>query len=162
MAFSVGQHSAARQLAAQAQRLRGDALAAHAEAAERIEMENNQDKSLFEIDLHGLHADEAVAALDRRLQLLHSMLADPASSAAAAASGAPAGRQRLRAVVGRGAQSSGGEATVPRVVESFLRAAGLRFSQRGGAVDVQLRGAAGLAASAAGVAAGEGTSAASR
>jgi hypothetical protein len=41
-AYSSGQHSTARQLAAEAQRLRQEALAAHADAAERIEAENNQ------------------------------------------------------------------------------------------------------------------------
>lgn len=43
-AYAAGEHSAARQLAAEAQRLRREALAAHAEAAERIEEENNRDK----------------------------------------------------------------------------------------------------------------------
>ncbi|PRW57700.1 smr (Small Related) domain-containing [Chlorella sorokiniana] len=66
--------------AAQAQRLRREALAAHAEAAERIETENNQHNSLLELDLHGLHAQEATAAVDRRLQLLHSLLADHATA----------------------------------------------------------------------------------
>lgn len=41
-AYAGACHSKARHLAAQAQRLRREALAAHAEAAERIETENNQ------------------------------------------------------------------------------------------------------------------------
>ncbi|KAL4436811.1 hypothetical protein ABPG75_003950 [Micractinium tetrahymenae] len=143
-AYAAGDHSAARQLAADAQRLRREVLAAHAEAAERIEEANNRGNSLLELDLHGLHATEAVAALQRRLHLLHSLLADPATAAALP------GRPALRVVVGRGAHSSGGEASIPRVVESHLRGAGLRFSPRLGALDVQLRTPAALSSGATG------------
>jgi hypothetical protein len=107
--------------------------------------------SLFEIDLHGLHAQEATAALDRRLALLHSLLADPAAAAAVAGSSSGGAGSRgppprhLRVVVGRGVHSSGGEASLPRVVEGHLRAAGRRFQQRAGALDVALpRAPAGL------------------
>lgn len=41
-AHTSGQHSVARQLAAEARKLRQEALAAHAEAAEQIETENNR------------------------------------------------------------------------------------------------------------------------
>lgn len=99
--------------------------------------------SLLQLDLHGLHAAEAVAALQRRIDLLHTLLADPATAAALA------GRPALRVVVGRGAHSSGGEASIPRVVESHLRGAGLRFTPRLGALDVHLRTPAGLSGSAA-------------
>ena len=48
--------------------MRLKALAAHAEAAQKIEHDNNAGRGLsqFELDLHGLHAIEAVEALDRR------------------------------------------------------------------------------------------------
>lgn len=132
--------------------------------------------SLFQLDLHGLHATEAVAALDRRLELLQSVLQDAAlqaqpsqrggrGGAAAAAqqqqgplrpAGSAAlgvlpagGRWELRVVVGRGAHSSGGEASIPRAVEGRLAALGYRFERRTGALDVQLRRAAGLRAAAA-------------
>jgi hypothetical protein len=51
--------------------VRVKALAAHAEAALKIEHDNNVGRGLsqFELDLHGLHATEAVEALDRRLVL---------------------------------------------------------------------------------------------
>lgn len=148
-AYAAERHSEARQLAAQAQRWRQEALAAHAASAERIEAENNQhNETLFELDLHGLHAHEACAALDRRLELLHDLLADPSTAAAAAAAGATgaAARSRLRVVVGRGAHSSGGEASIPRAVENHLKATGLRYHQRLGAIDVQLRAPAALGA----------------
>ena len=227
-AYAGGCHGEARRLAAQAQRLRSEALAAHAEAAERIETENNQHnrcgwawaaveycascvstavellgwgrpveqqvtsypgctvsvpqrpaqgsknvltvnlilflalpRSLLELDLHGLHTQEATAAVDRRLQLLHSLLADPATALAlssgtggGSAAAPRSGRPTLRVVVGKGLHSSGGEASIPRVVESHLAAAGLKYTARGGAIDVQLRappGAAAAAAAAAGV-----------
>ena len=51
--------------------MRLKALAAHAEAAQKIEHDNNAGRGLsqFDLDLHGLHAIEAVEALDRRLVL---------------------------------------------------------------------------------------------
>ena len=50
-------------------RRRLDALAAHEEAAHRILVANNSDarRGAWELDLHGLHATEAVAALDQRM-----------------------------------------------------------------------------------------------
>ena len=39
---------------------------AHADAAVHIEQDNNRGKDLWELDLHGLHLQEASAALDRR------------------------------------------------------------------------------------------------
>ena len=48
--------------------MRLKALAAHAEAAQKIEHDNNAGRGLsqFELDLHGLHAIEAIEALDKR------------------------------------------------------------------------------------------------
>lgn len=113
-------------------------------------------RSLLELDLHGLHAQEATAAVDRRLQLLHSLLADPAtalalsSGAAGGSAAAPrSSRPTLRVVVGKGLHSSGGEASIPRVVESHLAAAGMKYTARGGAIDVQLHVTPGTAAAAA-------------
>lgn len=44
----------------------------------------------------------------------------------------PGQRRELRVVVGRGRHSSGGEASLPRAVQSSLLAAGLRHQHRGG------------------------------
>lgn len=101
-------------------------------------------RSLFELDLHGLHGQEATAALDQRLALLHGVLEDAATAAAA---GGGAGHQ-LRVIVGRGVHSSEGEASLPRVVETHLAAGGYRSQRRGGAIDVPLRGPAALRAAA--------------
>ena len=115
--------------------------------------------SLFEIDLHGLHAAEAVAALERRLRLLADMAADlagctgglgpvpavldgarpPGSRQASAAAGGPPGPGGvLRVVVGRGSHSRGGDASLPRVVERHLRERGFGLAARAGALDVLL------------------------
>lgn len=55
-------------LATEAHQVRLRAQAGHAEAAQKIEHANNAQRGLGqnEIDLHGLHAVEAVEALDRR------------------------------------------------------------------------------------------------
>lgn len=55
-------------MATEAHQIRLRAQAAHAEAAQKIEIANNAGRGLGqnEIDLHGLHALEAVEALDRR------------------------------------------------------------------------------------------------
>lgn len=57
-----------KRLATEAHQIRLRAQAAHAEAAQKIEQANNAGRGLdqAEIDLHGLHAVEAVAALDNR------------------------------------------------------------------------------------------------
>ena len=62
-------HAEGKRLATDAHQIRLTAQAAHAEAAQRIEQANNAGRGLdqAEIDLHGLHAVEAVAALDKRL-----------------------------------------------------------------------------------------------
>jgi hypothetical protein len=105
--------------------------------------------------LHGLHAKEATDALDRRIALLQGLLAEPAACAAAAAGaarshGLRAGQHtQLRVVVGRGKHSSGGEASIPRVIENHLKAAGYRYQHRLGAIDVQIRAPATLIAAAA-------------
>ncbi len=55
-------------LATEAHQIRLKAQAAHAEAAQKIEYANNTGRGLsqIELDLHGLHATEAIDALDRR------------------------------------------------------------------------------------------------
>lgn len=45
----------------------------------------------------------------------------------------------MRVIVGRGRHSAGGEATLPRAVETYLMDVGRKYSARGGAFEVQLR-----------------------
>lgn len=111
-----------------------------------------------------------MAALERRLALLQSVLQDAtaqrqdgrraaAKPAHSARVGGPAGAQaglqpagaagpsvlpantrwELRVITGRGAHSSGGEASIPRAVEARLVELGYKFVRRTGALDVLLR-----------------------
>lgn len=48
-------------------------------------------------------------------------------------------RQELRVIVGKGLHSSGGEASLPRVVEQWLLQHGYRYIWRGGCIGVQLK-----------------------
>ncbi|KAA6429028.1 MAG: hypothetical protein FRX49_01138, partial [Trebouxia sp. A1-2] len=106
-AFAGSHYSGGEALANEAHQVRLKALAAHAEAAQRIEHDNNAGRGLsqFELDLHGLHAVEAVEALDRR-----------------------------------GNNSSGGEASLPRVVESHLLQRNMNYILGQGVITVYLRG----------------------
>ena len=68
MMMAAGNHSEVRAAAAEATAARGAALRAHAAAAAAIERANNQARGLpaDTLDLHGLHIDEALDALERR------------------------------------------------------------------------------------------------
>lgn len=174
-AFSSGDRALGRRLVAEAQALRAQAAGAHQAAAAQIEEEHNRGRQLseWELDLHGLHAREALEALARRLQSLqasvnaaaaqangYGKLATHASKGKIAAPGggaaAPPGpsvagngplegaallakRRVLRVIVGKGLHSSGGEASLPRVVEGFLLSNGYKYTPRAGHVEVQLR-----------------------
>lgn len=48
-------------------------------------------------------------------------------------------RQELRVIVGKGLHSSGGEASLPRVVEQWLMQHGYRYIWRGGCIGVSLK-----------------------
>ena len=74
----------------------------------------------YELDLHGLHVSEALAALQRRLDLLeggqgqrqhqqHQRQPPPAAS------------QLLHVIVGRGSHSVDGESSLSRQAETFLQ-----------------------------------------
>ncbi|KAL3152557.1 hypothetical protein ABBQ32_001584 [Trebouxia sp. C0010 RCD-2024] len=128
-AFAAAQFSEGKAMATEAHQIRLRAQAAHAEAAQNIESANNAGRGLGqnEIDLHGLHALEAVEALDRRL---HSLGQSQHHSQAA----------KLRVIVGRGNNSSGGEASLPRVIESHLLQRNMNYITGQGVITVYLRG----------------------
>ncbi|KAL3142252.1 hypothetical protein ABBQ38_002594 [Trebouxia sp. C0009 RCD-2024] len=128
-AFAAAQFSEGKAMATEAHQIRLRAQAAHAEAAQKIEIANNAGRGLGqnEIDLHGLHALEAVEALDRRL---YSLGQSQHHSQAA----------KLRVIVGRGNNSSGGEASLPRVIESHLLQRNMNYITGQGVITVYLRG----------------------
>eukprot|EP00892_Ulva_mutabilis_P006393 jgi/Ulvmu1/4125/UM019_0104.1 len=109
-AAKAGDLSTGRFLMAQAHAARAQALEAHDSAAVGIEaaMNAGRGRGLWELDLHGLHSHEAVAALQRRLQLVASLPPQQRRGA------------RLRVITGRGVHSSAGEATLPRAVSGYL------------------------------------------
>lgn len=54
--------------------------------------------------------------------------------------------QQLRVIVGKGNNSSGGEASLPRAVEQWLADAQYKYVMRPGAIDVKLKRFAALQA----------------
>lgn len=122
----------ARALWEEAARLKGEVEELNWAAAARIEAELNQAAPGAEpaarLDLHGLHVQEALAALERRLAELEGGL------------GARRAPRRLTVIVGRGKHSSGAEASIPRAVESFLARRGNNFAPgRAGCLTVRAK-----------------------
>lgn len=127
--------------------------------------------------MHGLHVEEALHALQERLDLLQSIVQDLTAQqqahmtvqAASSTDGSTfeagqrgsstrqvlmqlllsddqplhvrqaAGRQQLRVIVGRGNNSSGGEASLPRAVERWLADLQYKYGVTSGAIDVKLK-----------------------
>jgi hypothetical protein len=69
-AFLRGDHVAAKELSLRAQEERSTAEKLNNKAAEEIFHIRNSNNSIWKIDMHGLHASEAVAALERHLHML--------------------------------------------------------------------------------------------
>eukprot|EP00951_Prasinocladus_malaysianus_P048147 scaffold655213_cov42-Prasinocladus_malaysianus.AAC.1 len=105
----------------------------HWQAAEAISAELNGPvdsvEALCRLDLHGLHVDEAIEVLERRLLKLE------------AARGAHKGMPRkLTVIVGRGKHSSGAEASLPRAVEAYLAERGNNYGQAGlGCFEIRIK-----------------------
>uniref|UniRef100_A0ACD5UVQ7 Uncharacterized protein n=1 Tax=Avena sativa TaxID=4498 RepID=A0ACD5UVQ7_AVESA len=69
-AFLRGDHAAAKELSLRAQEERSTAEKLNNKAAEEIFHLRNSNNGIWKIDMHGLHASEAVAALERHLHML--------------------------------------------------------------------------------------------
>ncbi|GIM11344.1 hypothetical protein Vretimale_14865 [Volvox reticuliferus] len=104
-AFTAGDRALGRRLVSEAQDLRQQAAKAHREAAKRIVAEMNEGRQLseWELDLHGLHAAEAVETLAQRIKSLEGGSTRPVATAA----GAPAGPATAAATAATGLSSSG-------------------------------------------------------
>jgi len=113
-----------------------EARRAGAAAAGEVFGHVNAGRGMWEVDLHGLHADEAVAALAGRVEVLEEGLQAERRRRGAGEAAARGGT--LRVVVGVGHHSRGGEATVPRAVQAWLRGRGLRHVALSGAFEVPL------------------------
>lgn len=81
-AFMNGDYSRAKLLSKKAREERVEAERLHAEAAKQIFQIRNSDahRTVWELDLHGLHAGEAVAALSQRLSEIETALPIKTSS----------------------------------------------------------------------------------
>mmetsp|Transcript_15803 Transcript_15803/g.44220 ORF Transcript_15803/g.44220 Transcript_15803/m.44220 type:complete len:406 (+) Transcript_15803:291-1508(+) len=107
----------------------------HLEAAARIEAQNNgyigewpHPLMLDKLDLHGLHVEEALSALESRLSFLEAHIN---------VKGVP---RRLNVIIGRGRHSSHSEASIPRATEGYLQQRGNNFSHSQiGCLEVRVR-----------------------
>jgi DNA-nicking Smr family endonuclease len=134
VAYRNKQGGAATVYSEDAAKLRTAALEAHKQAAEEIERIVNKDNSILELDLHGLHANEAVSAVARRLEVL----LQGGSGGTSVISKNGRNSVVLRLVTGKGLHSSEGEASVPRVVKNYLTRTERKFVERGGWIDVSI------------------------
>ena len=64
--YASNEHSSAHSALKEAKNLKAEAEIAHRKAAQQIQEANNSGKDLWELDLHGLHLQEANDALDSR------------------------------------------------------------------------------------------------
>lgn len=153
-AFLRGDHFAAQQLSQKAREEWAAAKKLNMKAAHEILSMRNENNGLWKLDLHGLHAAEAVQALQERLYTIDTQLLTKNSSAAVltnslgtkvvvshASSGgfnnierldqqAVSGRKpkHLEVITGRGNHSRGG-AALPTAVKTFLADNGYRFDE---------------------------------
>lgn len=104
-AYERESHSEAREATQKARDLRAQAVDMHDEAASKIYATNNHHREKNEVDLHGLHAEEALMVLAIKLQAL--ALEDPPSV------------KELRVITGIGVHQTG-RAILGPAVEHFL------------------------------------------
>ncbi|XP_047066169.1 uncharacterized protein LOC124674175 [Lolium rigidum] len=146
-AFLRGDHAAAKELSLQAQEERSAAEKLNNKAAEEIFHLRNRNNGIWKIDMHGLHASEAVAALERHLHMLEFQ--PPGNSPAstdefdkseptiAGSDEVPADkvvvllrpRQSVLEVITGIGKHSKGQASLPAAVRGFLIENGYRFDE---------------------------------
>lgn len=153
-AYLRGDHLSAQQLSSRAREERMTAEKLNAKAAKEILRIRNINNGIWKIDLHGLHATEAVHALIQHLQRLESDMtmshsASPevrtfdfsgGSKATSYAKGntGPQQRQTLLHVITGTGNHSKGEASLPVAIKSFLIDQGYRFDEaRPGIISVR-------------------------
>ncbi|KAF0893202.1 hypothetical protein E2562_023224 [Oryza meyeriana var. granulata] len=79
-AFLRGDHASAKELSLRAQEERSAAEKLNKKAAEEIFRLRNSNNSIWKVDMHGLHASEAVEVLERHLRRIE--LQPPGNNAA--------------------------------------------------------------------------------
>lgn len=136
-AFMCGDHVSARQLSQQAREEWAEAEKLNAKAAKEILMLKNANNDMSKLDLHGLHAVEAVRALEERLTKIESIDRLKMGPACKDATTTTRPRQNvLHVITGTGTHSKG-QASLPAAAKSFLIEKRYRFEEaRPGVIDV--------------------------
>ncbi|KAG0480577.1 hypothetical protein HPP92_011435 [Vanilla planifolia] len=135
-AYLRGDHCSAQQLSLRAKKEWMNAQHLHEMAAEEILRTRNSNNGSWKLDLHGLHATEAVLALKQHLKGIESELAINSRASVGSRHGLdnkamkttfPTQRQTtLHVITGIGKHSKG-EAALPAAVKSFLTDNSYRF-----------------------------------
>ncbi|KAM6579076.1 hypothetical protein CsatB_030913 [Cannabis sativa] len=143
-AFLKGNHSSAHQHSHKAQQQRLAAEALNAKAANDILSLRNSQNNVWNLDLHGLHATEAVQALKQRLHRIETQLLSNnssfstnrrrtvSSSSLESMEKASLRGQRpssLHVITGVGNHSRGGQASLPAAVTGFLNENGYHYEE---------------------------------
>ncbi|WOL02379.1 hypothetical protein Cni_G11098 [Canna indica] len=153
-AYYKGEHICAHQLSMRAKEERMVAENLNDKAAEEIFLNRNSKNDIWEMDLHGLHASEAVSALKNRLHTIESLMMMNCSASSGLTklvadkvlsqpsdlskdlrpdcnTRKPLPHQRqtiLQVITGIGKHSKG-QASLPSVIKSFLIENGYRFDE---------------------------------
>ncbi|KAM3387183.1 hypothetical protein ACQJBY_010188 [Aegilops geniculata] len=146
-AFFRGDHAAAKELSLRAQEERLAAEKLNNKAAEEIFHLRNSNNNIWKIDMHGLHASEAVTALERHLHMLEFQppgnnptstdeldkseptIAVPNEVAAEKVVVFLRPRQSVLEVITGIGRHSKGQASLPAAVRGFLIENGYRFEE---------------------------------
>lgn len=146
-AFFRGDHAAAKELSLRAQEERSAAEKLNNKAAKEIFHLRNSNNNIWKIDMHGLHASEAVTALERHLHMLEFQppgnnpastdeldkseptIAVPNEVAAEKVVVFLRPRQSVLEVITGIGRHSKGQASLPVAVRGFLIENGYRFEE---------------------------------
>ncbi|GAB2277253.1 hypothetical protein Dimus_011960 [Dionaea muscipula] len=152
-AFLDGDHYSARHFSMKAREEWAAAKKLNAKAASEILRIRNEKNGMWKLDLHGLHAVEALEALQERLWMIETQLACSGvacpndvktkdESVQASSSGVCPDAQisnehsilrqrqkQLEVITGRGNHSHGEAAIIPAAMRSFLAEKGYRFEE---------------------------------
>ncbi|CAA7396516.1 unnamed protein product [Spirodela intermedia] len=143
-AFQRGDHHSARQLSLKAQEKRVSAEKLNTEAAQEILRIRNSTNDMWKLDLHGLHASEAVKMLTEHLSRIETHLSSkhepndgPLVHSSLNSRNKMAGQAVLQVITGTGNHSRG-PAALPAAVRGFLIENRYRFDDvRAGVIAVR-------------------------
>lgn len=150
-AYLRGDHSTARNMSLKSkeEHLAADKLNAKA-AAEILQIRNEKHNDIWKLDLHGLHASEAVQALELRLEMIEYGTSAPSGPGTNQKGNFHTEQQssgllslrawrpsELQVITGIGVHSRGG-AALPIAIKNFLIDKGYKFSEaRAGVIAVR-------------------------